>query len=253
MRIASIEQTLPTKDGWKFLKNATKKGANKADLIAKHLTTEAFSEKFYASKRGEELLTRVNNPRREGAEDMKTSARTRYHNSTLACLRLLVRRELTLWWRDRSQIKARLFQCFMMGVVMGTVFFRSSNKPENIISVLFQATLFSVAGAMATTSRQFSSRAIFYKHQDANFFPAWTFVVARSIASIPSACMDGLIYGTFVYFLVDLSSSDGANILSYFTFVAMMIAVSLTAGLYFSIFSASVQTLTVAHVSGQAL
>lgn len=84
-----------------------------------------------------------------------------------------------------------------MGTVVGTLFFQQSDAPNNVVAVLFQSLFYSVVGAMTIVIKQFPERSIFYKQQDANFFPTWTYVVGRSVAAIPNAMIDAVGYGTF--------------------------------------------------------
>ena len=104
MDVADWLQALPTVDGSKFLRGDTEKLA---------LTSEQFSQTFYESERGKCILASV------GEETKFQDAETknyihyigeRYRNSHLAALKLLVQREMLLWWRDKTQIQARLAQ-----------------------------------------------------------------------------------------------------------------------------------------------
>ena len=139
-----------------------------------------------------------------------------------------------------------------MGVVVGTLFFQASGNPTSVVSAIFQSLFFSIISAMTVIVKQFPTRSIFYKHQDANFFPTWTYVAGRSVAAIPTACIDAIGYGTMIYFLVGLAHDDGATIVSYFRFVLMLFAISLTSGLFFSILSSGVKSLTLAQ-AGMAI
>ena len=79
----------------------------------KHLNSEEFSAKFYESEMGKSIVEKVNaaveSPSNENAS-LKEWVGERYKNSWLGSLKLLVAREMLLWWRDKSQIKARLAQ-----------------------------------------------------------------------------------------------------------------------------------------------
>lgn len=104
MDVADWLQALPTKDGVKFLRKV-------GSEMMKHLSTDEFVEKFYSSPRGNKILERLNAPSRDGADMVKTLGGKRFENSSFASLRLLIRRELKLWWRDKYQIKATLLKC----------------------------------------------------------------------------------------------------------------------------------------------
>lgn len=132
---------------------------------------------------------------------------------------------------------------------MGTLFFQQSDTPNSVVAVLFQSLFYCIVGAMTVIIKQFPDRGVFYKQQDANFYPTWTYVVGRSVAAIPNAVIDAIAYGSMIYFLVGLAHNDGATIGHYFRFLLVMFSISLVSGLFFSMYSASLRSLTVAQAA----
>lgn len=102
---------------------------------------------------------------------------------------------------------------------------------------------------MVSVTRQFPERSIYYKHQDGNFFPTFSYVFGKSVASIPIAITDALCYGTVIYFFVGLAYDEGASIANYFVFLLLLFTISLTTGLFFMIYSASVRVVTIAQAA----
>lgn len=135
-----------------------------------------------------------------------------------------------------------------MGLVAGTLFWQA-DEPQSIMGILFQSMFFCSLGSMLMVGEQFVPRAIFYKHQDANLYPAWTYIVGRSLATIPMALLDGLVYGSIVYWFVGLAFDDGASVASYFVFLLLLFCISLSAGLLFSVFSSVVRDRTLAQAA----
>jgi hypothetical protein len=132
------------------------------------------------------------------------------------------------------------FSCtdLVMGVVAGTLFWQGNDDPTSVMGILFQSMFFVSVGAMLKVGPQYEVRGILYKHQDANFFPTWTYVAGRSLASLPSSVIDGLVYGTIVFWFVGLAHDDGASVANYFMFMFIILMASVTIGLVFSVFSA---------------
>jgi hypothetical protein len=106
-----------------------------------------------------------------------------------------------------------------------------------------------VVGAMLLVVKQFPLRSVFYKQQDANFYPTWTYVIGRSVATIPSAVIDSLLYGTIVFFCAGLAFNDGASFANYIIFILSLFVLSLTAGLFFSMYSAAVENINIAQAA----
>jgi hypothetical protein len=94
------------------------------------------------------------------------------------------------------------FTADLLCLLLGTLFWQAApGNPSSIVGALFQSMLYNTIGAMTLVIRQFPNRSIFYKQQDANFFPTWTYVLGRSVASVPVAIIDAVIYGTKLNFL----------------------------------------------------
>jgi hypothetical protein len=126
----------------------------------------------------------------------------------------------------------------VMGIVADTLFWQGHDQATSVMGILFQSMFFVSVGAMLKVAPQYEVRGILYKHQDANFFPTWTYVFGRSLAGLPSSIIDGVVYGTLVFWFVGLAHNDGASIGNYFMFVFLIMMASVAIGLVFSIFSA---------------
>jgi len=84
-------------------------------------------------------MEKVEAPVGDGAEIIEEIAHHKYQNSALESLKLVGRRELLLWWRDKYAIRTKLAQDIIMGVLVGTLFFQQGGEsPPSILGVLFQ-------------------------------------------------------------------------------------------------------------------
>lgn len=236
MDVADWLQALPTKDGMSFLNG---------DENQKHLLSEEFCTKFYESPQGQSIIASVQPDEPSKTEESAIEntghhdwMQEKYRNSALTSLNLVVRREMLLWWRDKSQIRARLAQDVVMGIIAGTIFWQANDDPTSIMGILFQSMFFVSVGAMLKIPGQYQHRSILYKHQDSNFFPTWTYVVGKSLASVPASIIDGLVYGTLIFWFVGLAHSDGASFANYLMFMLLILMGSVSIGLLFSIFPA---------------
>ena len=126
------------------------------------------------------------------------------------------------------------------------MFWQTENEISKI-SILFQSMMSCAIGSMLMIVQQFPNRSIYYKQDDANFFPTWTYVAGRSVASIPTALSDALIYGTIVYWFTGLAFNDGASFANFIVFLILLFTMSIVSGLLFSVFSAAIQNITIAQ------
>ena len=192
MDVADWLQALPTKDGWIYLKENEFNNPKEymEEYKSKHLTPEQFRKRFHDSDIGLALMDVVNGPVDATSRDVITHiAKTKYYNTSFKSLKLVVRRELLLWWRDKPAIKAKVMQNTIMGIVVGTLFYQNES-PQDLMGVLFQSLFYCSLGAMLLVVAQFPARSIFYKHQDARFFPTWSVRVhLLGVDSLASICI----------------------------------------------------------------
>ena len=131
-------QSLATKDGAKYLANPE---------AMTHLTNEEFAQKFNESERGQEIRRKLQEPPKGVSLKDKPGLNQKYANSALRNIQLVIRRELLIWWRDKTKRIARTIQCLIMGVIVGTVFWQSDD-PQTRMGVNFQSIFFISLGAM---------------------------------------------------------------------------------------------------------
>jgi hypothetical protein len=221
-----------------------------------HLTSDQFHTTFYESDLGKKILEELDTPfeitknnSEIVTEAMRKMMGSKYRNNWYGSLKLLAHRECLLWWRDKAARKTRVAQDLVMGLITGTLFWQAWEESSSVLGILFQSMFFISLGAMLKIAPQYAVRGIVYKQQDAKFYPTWSYVVGRSLASVPSSVIDGVLYGTIVYWFVGLAFNDGASIANYIMFVFITMVASISIGLLFSIFSA----ITTDRSSGQAM
>jgi ABC-type multidrug transport system ATPase subunit len=108
----------------------------------------------------------------------------KFANSFPRSILLNLKRNLTLWSRDRRVLIANAAKNIIMGISVGGVFFQTDDV-VSILGVLFQGMLFIMLGAMTTAPGFVDERTIYYKQADANFFSAYPFVIGKAISKLP--------------------------------------------------------------------
>lgn len=94
-------QSLPTKDGAQYISGLDKKA---------HLTNEQFVQKYNESPRGQEMINKLDDSVNADVIAQLTNDgkfNRRYANSTFRSIKIVLQRELTLWWRDKYARMAR--------------------------------------------------------------------------------------------------------------------------------------------------
>jgi ABC-type multidrug transport system ATPase subunit len=101
MDTADWLQALPTQEGLRFMKSEP--GAEPQ----RHLTPKEFSDRFYASPLGLDILKRLEEPEKATDSDKAiifAQGAVEFANGAFASAKLLAQRELLLWWRDKYQV-----------------------------------------------------------------------------------------------------------------------------------------------------
>lgn len=219
----------------------------------RHYTPGELAESFRASPHGKRMKAEISMPyrykwdldKRRGASrqdieepDVKylnllENLKIKYANSFARSMWLNLKRNLTTWSRDKRFLIANIVKNVIMGVSVGGVFW-NTDSVVSIFGVLFQGMLFIMLGAMTSAPSQMADRIIYYKHADANFFPTFSYVIGRSIALIPQATMDCVIFGSILYWMVRLEESAK----NFFIFLAILIVFNIVMNQMLSVFAA---------------
>jgi len=201
---------------------------------------EQYAQQFQSSEKGG--MIQVTNTSRFSDSTSKIlddpRFTKRYHTYWFKNLRLVVAHEFLLWKRDRIRVRARLIQLTVMGLVIGTVFYKQGDNPYSGIGVLFQTLMFLSLGTLVFVLTQVDNRAIVYKHQDLNFYPTWIFVLGRFLALIPAVTLDIIFYGTVVFFLSGMAYDDGASFWNFLIFLLLLFLNAIATVTLFSVYSA---------------
>lgn len=95
-------QALPTADGAQYLVDDGKE--------KKHLTTDEFVEAFVSSKHGKAITEALEQPFETKTFANHDTVALKYKNKWSRSMKLLISREMLLWWRDKYLLKARVLQ-----------------------------------------------------------------------------------------------------------------------------------------------
>ncbi|GMF40399.1 unnamed protein product [Phytophthora lilii] len=136
--------------------------------------------------------------------------------------RILMKRQTMVTMRNRAFIRGRTIMVVAMGLIYSSTFWQVD--PTNVqvsMGIMFQAILFLALGQVSQVPTFMASRDVFYKQRGANFFPTSAYVLACSVAQVPLALAESIVFGTMVYWMCGFTSTAGA-------FICYMILLVLT-------------------------
>ncbi|KAG6540811.1 hypothetical protein Mapa_017836 [Marchantia paleacea] len=127
---------------------------------------------------------------------------------------LLLKRELTMKWRNKLSLIIRFIQVLILGLFTGFLFFRIERDPDSLDMSQFRGVTFITVLDMTLFSMGqlpllFQERPVYYKQQGAHFFRPSTYLFAKICGSIPFSLAEATTWTAVVYFLTNLSISEG--------------------------------------------
>ncbi|ETL82703.1 hypothetical protein L917_17179, partial [Phytophthora nicotianae] len=144
--------------------------------------------------------------------------------------RTVTARQWKLTKRNTSFIYVRALMVIVMGLIYGSTFYQTDPKDAQMtIGILFQATIFMSLGQTAQVPTFYEARDIFYKQRSANFYRSASFAIANSLALIPQAIGESIVFGSLVYWMAGLVPHAGHFII----FLIIMMLMNLVYAAWF--------------------
>jgi len=183
---------------------------------------------------------------KEYLDDRKYEAK--YQNNFLSCFWLNLKRQITLWRRDKRVLIVNAVKNFIMGISVGGVFYQTDDV-ISILGVLFQGMLFVMLGGMVTAPAFVNERLIYYKQNDANYYGAFSFVFAKAISKLPQTAMDCIIFGTMLYYMVGLAPQPE----HYFLFLGIVFLFNVLMSEFLFVFSTFAATSSMVQTASACI
>ena len=166
--------------------------------------------------------------RRRAADDLRYAARSRreldalppdgpiryqwtrtYTPPPLTTLWLCLRRQARLTARNPRLSKGRVAQAVVVGLVLGSLFWRLAAAdpvdPDAVFALLFFALLPLAVGGMAAVPGIVAERRVIYRQTAAKFFHPLSYTVAHAALDIPVSALEAGLFSAVVYGMAGLS------------------------------------------------
>eukprot|EP00644_Phytophthora_capsici_P003729 jgi/Phyca11/556081/estExt2_Genewise1Plus.C_PHYCAscaffold_820093 len=120
----------------------------------------------------------------------------------------LMRRQGMLTMRNTAFLRGRAIIIVVMGLINASTFWDvDPTNAQVMLGVLFQSILFLALGQASQIPTFMAARDIFYKQRGANFYRSSAYVLSCSVAQLPLAAGESLVFGTLIYWLCGFVSS----------------------------------------------
>jgi len=102
---------------------------------------------------------------------------------------------------------------------------------------------------MTSAPGKLDDRAVFYKHDDSNFYPALSYVIGQALALIPQMIIDVFLFGTFVYWMVGFVATARGFII----YLVLFFTFNFTMGQLFGLLASVAPSKTVVQAGGAVI
>ncbi|KDD76344.1 ABC-2 type transporter, partial [Helicosporidium sp. ATCC 50920] len=114
--------------------------------------------------------------------------------------------------RSSRFFTARLIQTIIIALIIGSLFWNIPVTPDTWRSSIAVCVLTTIFLAMMSTphiSLVFSTKRVFFKHRDAKFFSASSYVAGLVLTQVPSSTIESIAFAVIVYFMVNFYRAAG--------------------------------------------
>ncbi|GMF14087.1 unnamed protein product [Phytophthora lilii] len=140
------------------------------------------------------------------AEDMDSMPE--FQQTFLGSTATLMARQAMLTVREKEFLISRAVMITMMGLLNSSTFWDvNPTNAQVMLGVLFQCILFLAVGQTSLIPMFMAARDIFYKQRGANFYRSSAYVLSCSVAQLPLAIGESVVFGTLIYWLCGFVSS----------------------------------------------
>ncbi|CAK5058530.1 unnamed protein product [Aphanomyces euteiches] len=160
-----------------------------------------FAAKFKDSEIYRNMVRECDGPI-DGAHFNSTLLVPRYYQSFWASTKTVMKRQFRLLVRNTAFIRGRFIMVLVMGLLYGSVFYQMDpGLPQVSLGLAFASILFIALGQASQIATFMEDRHIFYKQRGAHFYRTSSYVLSNTLAMIPFAVGESVVFGSIVYWL----------------------------------------------------
>ncbi|KAF0715900.1 Aste57867_3122 [Aphanomyces stellatus] len=167
-----------------------------------------------------------------------------YHQTFWESTNTVMRRQFRLLVRNTAFIKGRFMMVLVMGLIYGTVFYQmNQGLPQVVLGLAFTSILFIAIGQAAQMPTFMEYRHVFYKQRGANFYRTASYVLSNSLAMVPFAIGESIVFGSIVYWMAGFAS----DISAFIFFLVILFLANLSFASWFFFLSSAAPNLLIAQ------
>ncbi|EQC32363.1 hypothetical protein SDRG_10110 [Saprolegnia diclina VS20] len=147
-----------------------------------------------------------------------------YFGSFGKSTQLLVKRQVTVFLRNKEFVLSRMVMVLLMGFLYSTSFYQvDADQIITVLGVIFTTVMFLALGQLPAIPGHVEAREIFYKQKRANFFRTSSFILAQCTTQVPFAFLETILFGSVMYWVTGFTS----NAASFLTYLLLLFVTNL--------------------------
>ena len=155
--------------------------------------------------------------------------------SIFAIFGLVFQRHFKLFFRDKQLVMPRVFNVIFMGLVYGSLYWNIGKDEFFLRVAVLLISLTQVAfGNMVELPIAVGYNRVALKQMAARFYPAWSYVAAAAMTSVPLFLIEVIIFSNIMYWMAGNYADAGR----YFTHFAVVFTQSFNMSVWFRFLSA---------------
>ncbi|KDO26429.1 hypothetical protein SPRG_08232 [Saprolegnia parasitica CBS 223.65] len=156
----------------------------------------------------------------------------------------VMKRQLILTFRNTAFIQGRVSMVLIMGLLYGLIFYdMDTSQAQVVFGMVFSAIMFIAIGQASQVPTFFASRAIFYKQRGAHFYRTASYVLSTTLAQIPFAIGESIVFGSLVYWMTGFVAETSA----FLVFLCALVLANMTFATWFFFISSAAPNLLMAQ------
>ena len=206
-------------------------GKNPADFVIESINNVNEPNKIWLqSEEHKNVISSIDSKPDYGKLPEYNSA---YASSFINQFNELISRSWKFFIRDRISVIVRMLTGFLMGIMLGMLYFesRNDNKWEKkyqtnmMVSILFVTVVFATESCAQEIPLLISERATFYREIDSKLYSIIPYYLSRFISQLPLLLVETLLFAFTIY---PMSQGTMNKFIEYFIGVFSVLATSTT-------------------------
>ncbi|WIA20601.1 hypothetical protein OEZ85_004985 [Tetradesmus obliquus] len=162
-----------------------------------------------------------------GVYNPRSLVMQRYALGVQRAMKLALKRQWTLFLRNKAFLIFRLMQCIIIGLIIGSLFFQVPADRSGVRVLLggsFITIMFLAFGSAPELGLLLMNRPVWYKHRNNLFLPTYAETTSMALVRAVSTATESILFTNIVYWMMGYTRTAGA----YFTYLLIMFMISLS-------------------------